>query len=718
MGSIRREGWDTKRKPETLTLPMAVAMGLSMTIALQTPPSVAATGVSVRQDYADPATSPFPSDRLTARDWTNYTFRRVNLPKPDCAVRPNDCEDIDVINTLDGFSTQPRIAVPFTGDIDPASVSSSTIYLLNLGDTLSLRGFGQKVGINQVVWDSASRTLAFESDELLQPHSRYLLVVTDGVRDAGGHRIVAGSFGAGNGQGEYHNDLHRAAQALQLGPQKVVAASLFTTQSIATDLVKIMRRIKQSMPSAADFMIGRNGGAAPVRALFPLATLGSVQFARQSGTAPAFAPPAALPITALTGVGHLAYAKFRSPDYLNSQRIIPATGTLTGMPQPTGSNELVLQLFLPAGPKPAAGWPVAIFAHGGGSSQYGGLWRVAGALAQQGVALLSINLVGNGGGALGTLAVAQAGLPNIIVDAGGRGIDLDGNGLIDGQEGSRPLAPLTALFNRDGLRQSAADFMQLVRQVEVGIDADGDGRADLDRSRIFFVGQSTGGSVAAMVLGVEPNIRAGVLNVTGGSGPEQQRLGAIRPIFGQTLAARVPSLINVGGTSGFEFDENIPFRDLPPVTRDVPGAMVIAQLIDRLEWAQQSANPVAYAPLIRKQPLPGSMPKPLIVQLAKGDKNAPNPTSWALLRDGDLAERTTFFRNDLTFLANPLFPKDPHFFLTTATGVPAPVALAAHHQIATFFASDGAQIIDPDGTGPLFETPIPLPLQEALNFIP
>ncbi len=71
--------------------------------------------------------------------------------------------------------------------------------------------------------------------------------------------------------------------------------------------------------------------------------------------------------------------------------------------------------------------------------------------------------------------------------------------------------------------------------------------------------------------------------------------------------------------------------------------------------------------------------------MAKGDKTAPNPTSWALLRAGDLADRTTFFRNDLAFASNPLFPKDPHFFLTSATGVPAPVALAAQQQIAAFF---------------------------------
>jgi hypothetical protein len=718
MRSIDENRGEAQRTPKVLAF--SIVFAVSIVMVLLAPRASAAQGVSVRYDHLDPTSGPFPSDRLTVRDWTNYTFRRVNLPKPDCALRPSDCEDIEVLNTLDGFSTQPRMTVPFTGDIDPASVSSSTIYLVNLGDTMTLRGFGQRVGINQIVWDQTSRTLAFESDALLEPHSRYLLVVTDGVRDLRGSRIVSGDREASGYHGEYLSDLRRAVLALQRGPQKVVAATLFTTQSITNDLVKIMLRIKREMPSSADFMIGRDGSGTPVRALFPLTTLGGVQFTRQSGTAPTFAPPAALPVAALAGVGHLAYAKFRSPDYLNPARVIPTTGTLTGTPQQTGSNTLVLQMFLPFGPKPAAGWPVAVFAHGGGSSQFGGLWRVAGPLAQQGVALLSINLVGNGGGALGTLTVTQAGLPQVIVDAGGRGIDLDGNGVVDGQEGSRPLAPLTSLFNRDGLRQSAVDFMQLVRQIEMGIDADGDGQADLDRSRIYLVGQSTGANVGALLLGVEPNLRAGVLNVPGGSNTEQQRLGAgSRSLFGQfTLAARVPSLINVGGASGIEFDENIPFRDLPPVTRNVPGAMAIAQLIDRMEWAQQNANPVAYAPLIRRQPLHGFAPKSVLLQVAKGDKTVPNPVAWALVRAGGLAERTTLFRNDLAFAANPAFPKDPHFFLTSATGVPAPMAAAAHRQIVTFLASDGVTIIDPDGSEPLFETSIQLPLQEALNYIP
>ena len=82
--------------------------------------------------------APFPSNRFTVFDGTQNTLRRVSLPKPDCSVRVSDCQDIDVINTLDGFSTQPRITVPFTGDIDVATVNSDTIFLVNLGDTLTL----------------------------------------------------------------------------------------------------------------------------------------------------------------------------------------------------------------------------------------------------------------------------------------------------------------------------------------------------------------------------------------------------------------------------------------------------------------------------------------------------------------------------------------------------------------------------------------------------
>ena len=108
-------------------------------------------------------------------------------------------------------------------------------------------------------------------------------------------------------------------------------------------------------------------------------------------------------------VGRVAYGRFASPDYETAGKYIPATGTLTGAPQPQATNSLVMQLFLPAGPKPAGGWPVAIFGHGFTDSMYGAPWAVASVLAAQGIATASINVVGHGGGPLGTLNVLQQG---------------------------------------------------------------------------------------------------------------------------------------------------------------------------------------------------------------------------------------------------------------------------------------------------------------------
>ena len=128
---------------------------------------------------------------------------------------------------------------------------------------------------------------------------------------------------------------------------------------------------------------------------------------------------------------------------------------------------------------------------------------------------------------------------------------------------------------------------------------------------------------------------------------------------------------------------------------------------------------MAYAPYIRKQPLPGNAPKPVIFQIAKGDKTVPNPASTAIIRAGDLADRTTYFRNDLAFAADPAVGKNPHVFLTNiGVAAAAPYAVGAQTQTAIFFATHGITVIDPDGAGPIFEVPILAPLPEELNFIP
>jgi hypothetical protein len=239
---------------------------------------------------------------------------------------------------------------------------------------------------------------------------------------------------------------------------------------------------------------------------------------------------------------------------------------------------------------------------------------------------------------------------------------------------------------------------------------DADGSADLDASRIFYAGQSFGGIYGVDFVALEPDLVAGVLNVPGGPIIEIARLSpSFRPLVGLALLSRTPSLYNaIPNPTLTSFVENMPLRGEPIRIDSVPGASAIQELLDRNEWAQQSANPAALAPYLGH---------PVIVQFAKGDRTVPNPTTTAILRAGDLAGRATFFRNDIAGPGGtPLFP-NPHTFLT-GIGSPATalVALQAQAQIAAFFSSNGTVTIDPDGPGPVFETPIQGPLPETTGF--
>src|SRR5262249_39869822 len=115
-------------------LPHALA---TATITLWLAPSLAlAAGVHVPVDLSTPARGPLPSNHFSVADATHNPGIRVNLPKPNCVARPSDCADIDVINTLDGFNTQPRLSIPFNGPINVATVSSTSLFLVRLGDAL------------------------------------------------------------------------------------------------------------------------------------------------------------------------------------------------------------------------------------------------------------------------------------------------------------------------------------------------------------------------------------------------------------------------------------------------------------------------------------------------------------------------------------------------------------------------------------------------------
>lgn len=659
---------------------------------------------------ATSAGQPFPSNLYTTPDATQLTGLRVDLPKPNCATQVSDCQDIAVLDTLDGFNIQPRISIPFTGSIDLSTVTSKNIFLVGPDDHL--------IGINQAEWEPADHTLHVESNDQLAQDTTYLLVVTRGVHGADGSPLSVTDFRhdlnfgqtKDRGAAAYRKALLDALPMAMAGGANagdIADASLFTTQSITSISQKIRAQLHASPVS---FTLGTHGE----RTVFPLSSLAAIALHRQIGTATftdSFVYAAGSPLQQLlTGVGTIAYGSYASPDYENGDEVIPAVGTKTGVPAVQSVNNLEFSLWLPVGAPPAGGWPVAIFGHGFTDSKDGAPLAVAGTLARSGIATIAINVVGHGGGPLGTYTAFLGNGTAVTLTSGGRGFDQNGDGKIDSTEGVSAIGAQSLVGNRDGLRQTVIDIMQLVKELKAGVDVNGDGTPDLSTSRIYYAGQSFGGIYGVQLLGLEPDIRAGVPNVPGGSITEIARLSpSFRGLVGVSLFTRVPSLYNAMPDAGFDnFNENMPLRNLPIVLDTVPGASAIQTVLENNIWAQQSANPAAYAPFITA---------PVIIQFARGDETVPNPTTTAILRAGNLASRATLFRNDLAVAANPAVAHNPHTFLTNVSGPGAAFAFEAQQQIATFFATDGATVIDPDGSGQFFETPTSI-LPEDLDYLP
>jgi virulence factor lipase-like protein len=681
--------------------------------------------------------SPFPSDRFVVFDPTQNTNLRVNLPLPNCATHPSDCADITLLNQLDGFNPQPRLSVPFDGAIDPSTVNSGNVFLVRIGDLFGPVEAPQLIGINQIVWDPASLTLFAESNDHLEQHTSYILVVTNGVQDAAGNPIQASSDFVAFKDGKFQTSdpllkFYRTAVREFLDDdflglvvpgierRNIVAASIFTTESTTATLQSIRDQVKAAAAPAVNFNLGSSGE----KTVFPVNTVSGLTWNAQVTTSGPLAP---ISLNGALGalqvfpgsVKTIAFGKFTGQHWQTGSVMIPAVPTRSSVPS-QGTEEVFFNLFIPAGPRPTNGWPVAIFGHGFTDSKQGAPFAVASTLAHNGIATIAINVVGHGFGPNSALTVAQ-GTTTTTLPEGGRGFDQNGDGKIDSAEGSSTFfaGPLAIIGSRDALQQTTADLMQLVRAIQGGIDADGDGLPDLDANRIYYFGQSFGGIYGTIFMGIEPDIRAGVPNVPGGPIIDIVRLSpSFQLLLTQILAVRVPSLLNAGPP--IFFNDNMPLRNLPTVTNTVPGAVAIQTVEDTSRWLGQAGDPVPWARFIREAPLAGDSAKPVIVQFARGDKTVPNPTATALIRSGNLADRATLFRNDLAFALGVGFGKNPHTFLTNIGGTlpVAQVAIGAQTQIALFFVTDGALTIDPDGPGPLFEVPIAGPLPEDLAYIP
>jgi hypothetical protein len=635
------------------------ALLLALVTVLTVPAAASAAGPSI-----------FPTDALTVPDPQQVTGRRVALVPPDCSARPSDCNDVRLVNELDGFDLDPRVAIRFDRPIDVRKVTPETVYLQAVGG-------GPRIGLNRLVWSPARTTLFGQPREFLAESTTYRIVVTPAV----------------SGQG---------------------AQTTFTTMTATAALQQMRRQLDDGSAYDAAGIAAADRGLRFVRpdgtrTVFNAVNVRDIR--RFDDTGSGELRDSSVINTARANAGTYAFGSFLSPSWLTPERTIPQVATRTGSPRVTGFEEVGFTLILPRGTKPAGGWPVAIFGPGITRSKYD-VFLAADENAARGIATMAIDPVGHAFGPRSEAAVDLAVPPTRVRFSGfGRGIDLDRDGTITEREGVQAPGqphPVASVGLRDGLRQTALDNMALVRAIARGADVDGDGSADLRPTGVTYYAQSLGGIYGTMLLGVDPLVRVGALNVPGGPILEIARLSpSFRPTVAKELGNRRPSLLN-GGRDGFT--ESQPLYADPPVTAPARGAVPIQEVGAHVNWINRPGSPEAFAPLLRKSPAADVGPKRVFYQFAFGDATVPNPTSATIVRAGGLLDVTTLYRNDRT----PTRASNPHGFLLDPriTG-----RNLGQRQILDFLASDGRTISDPDGGAPVFDVPIADPATlERLNF--
>lgn len=536
--------------------------------------------------------TPFPSDRYTVDDASTPTGKRVH-------VGPDNTADVlvagiplvvDQLAELDGFSTTGGIVAMFSGPLDVAglavdhtqpdvsaegvpdaaffAMAGSPLWLIDV-DPASPR-FGEPVGLIPRWWEQAKDeyyttdefTLIVEPAQPLLPGGRYLFVATDGLRARSGGAVARSadmdallSSAPGDAYAaSVHDALAVAEERLGLDPSRVVLATVFTTASVQDGIVAM----------------GQQNRAAP---------------------APALVEPWELAEESASDDRARFRAVFDSPEYRRPKP--DGKWRLGEGGAPLEVERVGLEVFLAFSDAQEGGpRPVVIYQHGLGGDKDGG-WGTAERLAELGVAVFSIDSPEHGSRATGGEVTAIFSF---------FGIDAETQSFDIGKA-------------RDNFRQMASDQLELVRLIGSLEDLDllpvgaPDGVADLDTSRILYIGHSFGAVQGPTLFALAPEVRHAVWNVGGDGLMMLLRDSA-------TFSVIVNSLKPAGTSNG-----------------------AVARFFAVTQAIVDPGDPLNYARHVAAEPLAGTKgwaPRDVLLQVVVDDGIVPNSTSEALARAAGL----------------------------------------------------------------------------------
>ncbi|MFC4726746.1 hypothetical protein [Coralloluteibacterium thermophilus] len=557
------------------------------------PPPPATTSFSV----SDVQAGALPGPSATDLAFLGSTDGTLNPPVAD----PNNFADpAAAVGTLDGFGTVTPVTFALQASADFSSValgSSVRVFEVetnpaaNRAVTRVVRELtAQEMAVGQGIAGAGYVTAALVPTQPLKPSTTYLYVLTDGLRDREGNAaspaqsyflakrtspICSGSTSldplvpASNCPTiellrQLVNAQEAAAASAGVARDGIVLSWTVTTQSTAP----VMQTVRANVAPAPVVLAptGQNSGAVglppiadihagfielPYYLVAPTGTPGA-ENTTPTGPLSGFwrAPPCGTVATCASRFGPTN----------------PSTHLTVFNPRPVqnGTVRVPVIVTVPNAAsgqtRPAAGWPLAIFAHGITRNRTDAI-ALSASMAAAGHAVIAIDQPLHGitpaDASLAPFRVSATNPLTAALHAAGvreRTFDVDyvdnatgaagPDGVVD-SSGAHFINLGSLLTSRDNLRQSIADLFVLRASVP-NMSLDGGATPAFDDSRVSFVGQSLGGIVGTGFVAYEPDVVRAVLSAPGG-GVAQMLNGS--ETFGPRIRAGVAAAAGVSETS-------------------------------------------------------------------------------------------------------------------------------------------------------------------------
>lgn len=577
-------------------------------------------------DPRDPG-NPFPSDRLLDEGGQVSVTAEVigaDLPPQPQYDTARALANVvaEQLRQLRGFSTFAPVRVKFDAPVSvPEDGGGAFLFSCDAGDVpIALRATNFEI--------SGDDALEMYPRVPLAPKSFYIYAVTRDLLDAEGLPVSASpEFVEALSSDDpalvawretIACGLDHLAEEHGVGLGDLVAIDGFLTQPTTDDLHAIRRRFADAeLPTPSPSFEPVQGLATGVF------EEGSPEFALIVGSETS-------DFIARVAIGTFSSFDFRKagsafdPEFVHGDATPPAVS-------------LDFHLTIPKGEPPEGGFPIAIFGHGlGGSSE---------------------NVVGIAE-LLGGAPVAVIGIS--AVQHGRRGNVAQFFNLVDG------------FATREHFRQTVVDLVQLTLMIRGADEAPFD---VVDKSRIHYFGVSLGGIMGTLFMGIEPEVRVGMLSVPGGGLPniiQSDAIGSLlRPLISLTVG--------------------IPQTD--------PNFEAFLHRFTHLsQWVLDAGDPINTAPVILdpERTLPGVPVKRILMQEGVVDTVVPNETTEDLIRAMGLPDVKETLGCESEEGCSGVWR-----FEMTDYGLPADsghgvtgIVPEAAAQVAEYLVSDGTRVID------------------------